>query len=38
VEQAAALARAALGEERWAAEFAAGQALSLEEAVAEALR
>jgi hypothetical protein len=33
----AALARAALGEEAWAAAFAAGQALSLEEAIAEAL-
>jgi hypothetical protein len=33
----AAAARAALGEERWAAAFAAGKALSLEEAVAEAL-
>jgi predicted ATPase/class 3 adenylate cyclase/transcriptional regulator with XRE-family HTH domain len=30
-------ARAALGEEAWAAAFAAGQALSLEEAIAEAL-
>jgi predicted ATPase/class 3 adenylate cyclase/DNA-binding XRE family transcriptional regulator len=30
-------ARAALGKERWAAAYAAGQALSLEEAIAEAL-
>jgi hypothetical protein len=30
-------ARAALGEEAWAAAYAAGEALSLEEAVAEAL-
>jgi hypothetical protein len=30
-------ARAALGEERWEAAYEAGQALSLEEAVAEAL-
>jgi predicted ATPase len=37
VEQAVALARAALGEEQWAVAFAAGRALSLEEAVAEAL-
>jgi predicted ATPase/class 3 adenylate cyclase len=34
---AADTARAALGEEAWAAAFAAGQALSLEEAIAEAL-
>jgi hypothetical protein len=32
-----AAARAALGEEAWAAAFAAGQALTLEEAIAEAL-
>jgi hypothetical protein len=32
-----ALARAALGEKAWAAAFADGKALSLEEAVAEAL-
>jgi hypothetical protein len=32
-----AIARAALGEERWAAAFAAGQALSTEEAIAETL-
>jgi hypothetical protein len=37
-EAAVALARAVLGDETWAAAFAAGQALSLEEAVAEALR
>jgi hypothetical protein len=37
IERAAAPARAALGEERWAAAFAAGRALSLEEAIAEAL-
>ena len=37
MERAAALARAALGEEGWAAAFAAGRALTLEEAVAEAL-
>jgi predicted ATPase/class 3 adenylate cyclase len=37
-EQAMAGARAALGEERWAAAFAAGQAMTLEEAIAEALR
>jgi hypothetical protein len=30
-------ARAALGEDAWAATFAAGQALTLEEAIAEAL-
>jgi tetratricopeptide (TPR) repeat protein len=35
--EAVAAARAALGEEAWAAAFAAGQALSLEEAIAEAL-
>jgi predicted ATPase/class 3 adenylate cyclase len=34
---AIAAARAALGEERWGAAYAAGRALSLEEAVAEAL-
>jgi hypothetical protein len=37
VEQAVAPARASLGEERWAIAFAAGQALSLEQAIAEAL-
>jgi predicted ATPase len=37
VEQAVAAARAALGEDAWAASFAAGQALSLEQAIAEAL-
>ncbi|HET9979886.1 MAG TPA: tetratricopeptide repeat protein, partial [Ktedonobacterales bacterium] len=37
VEEAVAAARAALGEEAWAAAFAAGRALSLEEAVTEAL-
>jgi predicted ATPase/transcriptional regulator with XRE-family HTH domain len=37
VERAAASARAALGEAEWTAAFAAGRALSLEEAVAEAL-
>jgi predicted ATPase/class 3 adenylate cyclase/DNA-binding XRE family transcriptional regulator/catechol 2,3-dioxygenase-like lactoylglutathione lyase family enzyme len=37
VEQAVAEARAALGEEAWAAAFAAGKALSLEQAIAEAL-
>lgn len=37
IERAAASARAALGEERWAAAFAAGQALSQEAAIAEAL-
>ena len=37
VEAGCAPARAALGEEAWAAAFAAGQALSLEEAIAEAL-
>jgi predicted ATPase/class 3 adenylate cyclase len=36
-EEAVAPARAALGEERWTKAFAAGQALSLEEAIAEAL-
>jgi predicted ATPase/class 3 adenylate cyclase len=37
VEQAVAPARAALGEEAWASALVAGHALSLEEAVAEAL-
>jgi hypothetical protein len=37
VDRAAASLREALGEERWAAAFAAGQALALEEAVQEAL-
>jgi len=37
VEQAVAPARAALGEDAWAAAFASGQALSLEEAIAYAL-
>jgi predicted ATPase/class 3 adenylate cyclase len=37
IEAAVAPARAALGEERWAAAFDAGRALSLEEAIAEAL-
>jgi hypothetical protein len=37
VETMAAPAHELLGEERWAAAFAAGQALTLEEAVAEAL-
>jgi predicted ATPase/transcriptional regulator with XRE-family HTH domain len=37
VEQAVAPARAALGEDAWAAAFALGQALSLEEAIAYAL-
>jgi hypothetical protein len=37
VEQTVAPARAALGEEEWAAAFAAGRALSLEQAIAEAL-
>jgi predicted ATPase/class 3 adenylate cyclase len=37
VDQAADEARAALGEEAWLAAFAAGQALSLEQAIAEAL-
>jgi ATP/maltotriose-dependent transcriptional regulator MalT len=37
MEQLAVPARAALGEERWAAAFAAGRGLSLEEAIAEAL-
>jgi hypothetical protein len=37
VEQAVAAARAALGEEAWAAAYAAGRALSREQAVAEAL-
>ena len=36
-EQIIAPARAALGKERWAADFAVGQALSLEAAIAEAL-
>jgi predicted ATPase/class 3 adenylate cyclase/Tfp pilus assembly protein PilF len=36
-EEAMAAARAALGEEAWAAAFTAGQELSLEEAVADAL-
>jgi non-specific serine/threonine protein kinase len=38
VEAGMAQTRAALGEEAWAAAFAAGRALSLEEAVAEALK
>jgi hypothetical protein len=37
VEQAVAAARVVLGEERWAATYLAGQALSLDDAVAEAL-
>jgi hypothetical protein len=37
VEQAVAATRAALGEDAWAAAFAAGRALSLEQALAEAL-
>jgi hypothetical protein len=37
VERAAASARAALGEAGWAAAFAAGRTLSLEEVIAEAL-
>jgi hypothetical protein len=37
IEEATALARATLGEEAWATAYAAGKALSLEEAVAEAL-
>ena len=37
VEQAVAAARVALGEESWAAAYAAGRALSLEQAIAEAL-
>jgi predicted ATPase/class 3 adenylate cyclase/Tfp pilus assembly protein PilF len=37
VERAVAAARATLGEERWAAAIAAGRALSLEQAIAEAL-
>jgi predicted ATPase/class 3 adenylate cyclase len=37
IESAVAPGRAALGEEAWAAAFATGQALTLEEAVAEAL-
>jgi predicted ATPase/class 3 adenylate cyclase len=37
VEQAVAAARVALGEERWEAAIAAGRALSLEQAIAEAL-
>jgi hypothetical protein len=36
-EQAVAAARAALGEAAWAAAFAAGQSLTLEQAIAEAL-
>jgi predicted ATPase/class 3 adenylate cyclase len=37
VQEAVAAAKAALGEEAWASAFAAGKALSVEEAVAEAL-
>ncbi len=37
IEEAAAPARAALGEEAWVAAYAAGQAMTLEEAIAEAL-
>jgi predicted ATPase len=37
MERAAALARAALGKEAWARAFAAGRAMTLEEAIAEAL-
>jgi hypothetical protein len=37
IEAAVTPARAALGEERWAVAFAAGQALTLDEAIAEAL-
>jgi predicted ATPase/class 3 adenylate cyclase len=37
IEEAAALTRAALGAEAWAAAFAAGQDLTLEQAIAEAL-
>jgi hypothetical protein len=37
VEEAVAPARAILGEEAWAAAFAAGRALSLEVVIAEAL-
>jgi predicted ATPase/class 3 adenylate cyclase len=37
IERAAASARAALGEDTWEAAFAAGRALPLEEAIAEAL-
>jgi predicted ATPase/transcriptional regulator with XRE-family HTH domain len=37
IEQATAAARVTLGEEAWEAAFAAGRALSLEEAIAEAL-
>jgi hypothetical protein len=37
LEQKVATARATLGEEPWAAAFAAGQALSREQAIAEAL-
>jgi hypothetical protein len=37
MERTTASAQAALGEEAWAAAFAAGRALTLEEAVAEAL-
>jgi hypothetical protein len=36
-ESAVAEARAALGEDAWQAAYAAGRALSLEEAIAEAL-
>jgi hypothetical protein len=36
-ERAAAEARAALGEEQWAAAFAAGRAMALEESIAQAL-
>ena len=38
VEQAVAAAQTALGEEAWAAAFAAGRALSLEQTIAEALK
>jgi hypothetical protein len=37
IEQGAALARQALGAEQWAVAFEAGGALSLEQAIAEAL-
>jgi hypothetical protein len=37
MERAAAPARAALNEDGWVTAFAAGRALSLEEAIAEAL-
>jgi len=37
MERAAAEARLTLGETRWAAAFAAGRALFVEEAIAEAL-